>query len=116
MAIICFSVGLDLAPRSLRSVSFRLEILRDGPALKVHEQTIKDNSVRQPMRKDILFMVALAYWVALTDPSTQKSKSRLLQPCCGFVADLLRIKSLMLNVVADVKDFQTIYAKYISRR
>ena len=36
---------------------------------------------------------------------------KMLRPCCGFVADLLRIKSLMLNAVADVADFQTSYAK-----
>jgi hypothetical protein len=34
----------------------------------------------------------------------------MLQPCCGFVADLLRFKSLTLNVVADVADFQTVSA------
>jgi hypothetical protein len=35
---------------------------------------------------------------------------KMLRPCCGFVADLLRFNSLMFNVVADVADFQTSYA------
>ena len=35
---------------------------------------------------------------------------KMLRPCCGFVADLLRIKSLIFNRVADVADFQTSYA------
>ena len=42
------------------------------------------------------------------------SLSQMLRPCCGFVADLLRIKSLMFNVVADVADFQTSYADICS--
>ena len=37
---------------------------------------------------------------------------KMLRPCCGFVADLLRFKSLIINRVADVKDFQTSYDKY----
>jgi hypothetical protein len=39
----------------------------------------------------------------------------LLRPCCGFVADLLRFKSLMFNAVADVADFQTSYADTLQR-
>jgi hypothetical protein len=33
----------------------------------------------------------------------------LLQPCCGFVAEMLRFKSLICNGVADVADFHTTY-------
>jgi hypothetical protein len=43
-------------------------------------------------------------------PIIQSSTVRsLLRPCCGFVADLLRFKSLMLTAVTDVAAFQTIY-------